>query len=120
VNVASPRSLILSLGVTLLLGFVFGSIYSWVAGKALAYCVGTALFILGVLVLVIGLLGAVEPREGWATGKNRTGRRSVAAQVTREHPNLEEASPLQLGVWGVLVGLPLIAMGLVAFSLAAA
>ncbi|MGH2752978.1 MAG: hypothetical protein ACRDLB_00965 [Actinomycetota bacterium] len=119
-NVSSPRGLMLSFGVSLLLALVLGSLYSWIGNKGLLYCIGTVLFVLGVLVLVIGLLGAVEPKEGWATGSKRTGRRSVAAQVTREHPNLEEATPLQLGAWGVIVGLPLIALGLVAFGFAAA
>jgi hypothetical protein len=119
-NVSSPRSLMLSFGAALVFSVVLGSMYAWLADKVLAYAIGTVLFIVGVVVLVVGLLGALEPKHGWATGKKSTGRRSMAAQVTRDHPELEEATPLQLGVWGVLVGLPLIVLALVAFNVSAA
>jgi hypothetical protein len=118
-NVSSPRSLILSFVTALVISVVLGSIYAWLGDKLWLYATGTFLFILGVIVLVIGLLGAVEPKDGWATDRKRAGRRSVAATVTREHPELEEASPIQLGVWGALVGLPLIALALVAFTISA-
>jgi predicted PurR-regulated permease PerM len=119
-SVSSPRALVISFVVALLLSVVLGSIYAWLGDKIWAYAVGTILFVVGVIVLVIGLLGAVEPKEGWATRKKREGRKSMGAQVTRDHPELEEATPIQLGAWGVLVGTPLIVLALVAFSVSAA
>ena len=119
-NVASPRALILSFVTALGLSLVLGSLFAWLGDKVWFYAVGAVMFIIGVIVLVIGLLGAVEPKEGWATGKRNRGRRSLAAAVTRDHPELEEASPIQLGVWGAMVGLPLIALSFVAFTISAA
>ena len=116
-NVSSPRALVISFVSALVFSVVLGSIYAWLGDKILAYAIGTVLFLVGLIVLVIGLLGAIEPKEGWATRRKEPGRRSVAAQVTREHPELEEATPIQLGVWGALVGLPLIGLALVAFGL---
>ena len=105
-NVSSPRALILSFVTAVFLGVVLGSFYSWLGDKVWSYAVGAALFVIGIVVLVIGLLGAVEPKDGWASRKKDRGRRSVAATVTREHPELEEASPIQLGVWGAVGGAP--------------
>ena len=118
-SVSSPRALLLSFTVAIVTSLVIGSIYAWLGSKVWAYAVGTVLFIIGIIVLVVGLLGAVEPKDGWATRKKTEGRRSVAVQVTREHPELNEATPAQLGAWGALVGLPLIGLGLLAFSVSA-
>ena len=118
-SVSSPRALLLSFVVAIFASLVIGSIYSWLGDKVWAYCVGTVLFIIGIMVLVVGLLGALEPKDGWATRRKAQGRRSVAAKVTREHPELNEATPAQLGTWGALVGLPLVALAILAFSVSA-
>ncbi len=99
---------------------VLGTVYALVADKLLVYGIGTMSFVVDTIVLAMGLLGALEPEEGWATQKRtKGGRRSLGAQVTQQHPDLEDASPLALGVWGVLVGAPLIGLAFLAFNLAA-
>ena len=114
-NVAGPRSLLLSLLAGIALSVFFGSLYSWLGGRIWVYAVGTMLFIFGIITLCMGLLGAVEPPEGWATRKGGDGRRSFASQLA---PPGEETSPYALGVWGVVVGGPMIVLALLAFSLA--
>jgi len=118
-NVSHPRALIVSLGVALGLAIVTGIVYALLADKILVYGIGTMLFVVGVVALAMGLLGALEPEEGWATQKRTRGRRSMAAKVTQQHPDLDDQSPLALGVWGVVVGGPLIALAFLAFNVAA-
>lgn len=115
-DVASPRALILSLISGIALSVVFGSLYSWMGDRLWVYGVGTMLFIFGVIALCMGLLGAVEPPEGWATRKPTQGRRSFAAQIANSGGDGHQGSPYALAVWGVLVGGPMIGLALLAFS----
>lgn len=115
-NVASPRALLASLAAGLLLSLVFGSLYSWLGDRLWTYGVATMLFIFGTISLCMGLLGALEPPEGWATRKRPPGRRSLASQVANQRGENEEVSPYALAVWGVVVGSPMIALSLLLFS----
>jgi hypothetical protein len=119
-HVSSPRALIVSFVIGLAFSVIVGSIYAWLADKILAYAIGSILFIVGLIVFVIGLLGALEPQDGWASDRKKRGRRSMAAQMARQRPEIQEATPAQLGVWGALVGLPLIGLAIVAFNVSAA
>jgi hypothetical protein len=121
-KVSGPRALLISLGVGFAIGLVSGSLFALIFDKVWLYGVGTMLFITGLIAFVMGMLGALEPREGWATGKgtkaqDRAGRHSLSARFTEEHPQVEDASPLSLAVWGALVGLPLIGLSMIAFAL---
>lgn len=122
-KLSSLRALLISLGVGLSIGLGAGTVFALVFDKVWTYGVGTMLFITGLIVLVMGLLGALEPKGGWATARGTQaqdrGRRALAARVTEEHPELEEASALSLAVWAVGVGFPLIALSILAFYLAA-
>lgn len=118
-NVASPRSLLMSLAAGIALGVVIGSLYAWLADKIWVYGVGTMLFIFGVISLSMGLLGGLEPEEGWATKRRTQERRSFASQLAGSRGNIEEVSPYALAIWGVAVGGPMILLSLLAFSLAA-
>lgn len=122
-RVSSLRALGISLGIGLAIGVIAGTLYALIFDKVVIYGIGTMLFITGLVVLVIGILGAVEPEEGWATGRGtqaaQRDRRALGARLTREHPAFEEASPWALAIWGAGVGLPLVGLGMVAFYLAA-
>jgi hypothetical protein len=98
----------LSFGICLLLAIAGGVVFAVLADR-----------VLGIIVLGMGLLGATEPPEGWATKKDAQGRRSVAARAASELPEVEGVSSLALVVWAVAVGGALIALSLLAFSLAA-
>ena len=118
-NVAGPRVLAVSLGSALALSVVTGSLYAWLADKVWSYAVGTMMFIIGAFVLALGLLGAIEPPEGWAsTRKKQEGRRSMAMKVVEQNPGVEAPSGWALAVWGVVVGGPLIGLSLWAFAAA--
>jgi hypothetical protein len=120
-RVSSPRVLGVSLVVCLVVAVTGGIAFALVAGKLLAHGIGTALFVVGIAVLGIGLLGATEPSEGWATRRRRDaegpGRRSFAARVADEHPAVDGASSLALAVWGFAVGGTLICLAFLAFYL---
>jgi hypothetical protein len=109
----------LSFGICLLLAIAGGVVFAVLADRVLAHGLGTGLFVVGIIVLGMGLLGATEPPEGWATKKDAQGRRSVAARAASELPEVEGVSSLALVVWAVAVGGALIALSLLAFSLAA-
>ncbi|CAN5718755.1 hypothetical protein BH24ACT26_BH24ACT26_21600 [soil metagenome] len=119
VRTSGPKVLAVSLGICLFLALVGGALFAALADRVLAYGLGTGLFLVGIIVLGMGLLGAAEPPEGWATRKGTQGRRSVAARAAKEHPDFEGASSLALAVWSIAVGGSLIALSLLAFSLAA-
>ncbi|MGI8774182.1 MAG: hypothetical protein ACR2KQ_04080 [Actinomycetota bacterium] len=118
---AHPRVLAVSCGVGLAISLVAGTLFAWLGDKLWLYAVGTMLFISGMIALVVGLSGALEPREGWATGRGARSQeaqvRSIARQVTNEHPGLEDRSGWALAVWGVVVGGGLIALAMLAFAI---
>ena len=116
-NVAGPRALIISLVSGIALSIVFGSLYAWLGDRLWTYGVGTMLFIFGIIALCMGLLGAVEPPDGWATRKPTEGRRSFASQIAGSQGDGHQTSPYALAVWGVLVGGPMILLAMWAFSL---
>ena len=103
----------------LFVSLVLGSLYAWLADKIWMYGVGTVLFILGTIALCMGLLGGLEPEDGWATRRRTPERRSFASQIAGSHPEIEETSPWALAIWGVVVGGPMILLSIGAFSLAA-
>jgi len=118
-HVSSPKVMGVSLGVCLVLALVGGALFAVLGDRVLAHGLGTGLFVVGIVVLGMGLLGATEPPEGWASRKGKQGRRSMAARAASELPEGEGVSSLALVVWAVAVGGSLIALSLVAFSLAA-
>ena len=114
-NVASPRVLAISLLSGIALSVFFGSLYSWLGDRLWVYGVGTMLFIFGIVALCMGLLGATEPPEGWATRKPTDGRRSFASQIAGAGEG-SEVSPYALAIWGIFVGGPMILLAFLAFS----
>lgn len=122
-NVSNAKVIGLSLLIGATLGIVSGIVFALVFDKQVIYGIGAMLFLTGLIAFVMGILGAVEPSEGWATGRGtRTqearGRRSLAARVSEEHPRIQDASGWALAAWGTLVGLPLIGLSWLAFYLA--
>lgn len=118
---AHPRVLAVSLGAGIAISLVGGTLFAWLGDKLWLYGVGTMLFISGMIALVVGLSGALEPREGWATGKGthsaEARARSIARQITDEHPRLEDRSGWALAIWGIVVGGGLIALAMIAFTI---
>jgi hypothetical protein len=122
-QLSSIRVLALCLGVGLLLGVVGGTVYALFTDKVIAYGIGTALLITGVVAMALGLLGATEPPEGWSLKRrvpgDATPRRGFAARATYANPSMSRrVSSASLAVWGLVVGGGLIAFGAVAFSFA--
>jgi hypothetical protein len=120
-QVSHPRILGVSLLIGLGLGLGGGVVYALVAGKVIAHGIGTGLFVVGAVALLMGLLGATEPQEGWATKPGTEAemrRRSTVARLAREHPDIDRVTSLGLAVWGVAVGGSLVALSMVAFFLA--
>lgn len=92
-----------------------GLLYAWLADKVAFHGIGTGLFIIGILALGVGLTGAAEPEQGWSS-KRAEGRRSVASRLVSEEA--VEISSKAMAAWAVLVGLPLVVLSMIAFSLA--
>lgn len=111
------RVLAISFGVGLALALVLGFVWALVADKVIAHGVGGGLFLVGIVALALGLLGATEPPQGWRS--SRDGRRSLAVQLASDHPDVERVTSLDLFIWGIVVGGGLIALSMVAFSIAA-
>ncbi len=122
-NASNVRVIGISLLVGTGIGVAAGTLFAIFFDRQVLYAIGAMLFITGLIALVMGLLGAIEPSEGWATGPKTGeaagGRRSLAARVAEEHPGVEDSSGWALAAWGALVGLPLIALSWLAFYLAA-
>jgi hypothetical protein len=120
-SIASPRVLLISIGVGLALSVLLGGIYSLLGERSFLYAIGTVSFVLGLVALAVGLLGGAEPQEGWATGRGanrrQEGRRSMVAKATREADAIEEVTSGALIAWGVIVGGGLIVLSMVAFGL---
>jgi hypothetical protein len=122
-QLSNIRVLALCLGGGLVLGIVGGSVYAMIADKIIAYGIGTALLVIGVIAMALGLLGATEPPEGWSLKRrvpgDATPRRGFAARATYANPTMSRrVSSASLAIWGVVVGGGLIAFGAVAFSFA--
>ena len=96
-------------------GVAGGLVYVWLADKVAFHGIGTGLFIIGILALGVGLTGAAEPEQGWSS-KRAEGRRSVASRLISEEA--VEISSKAMAAWAVLVGLPLLALSMISFSLA--
>lgn len=113
------------LGVSLLGCVAFsvlaGVLYAWLAHKLVWFGIGTALFLVGLLALALGFLGAAEPAGGWATNHGRrtgrAGRRSLAARVAGDVPEDGEISSWELAVWAVVVGGGSVVLAMAAFAL---
>lgn len=106
----------ISLGGGAAAGIIGGLVYAWLADKIVYHGIGTALFIIGILALGVGLTGAAEPAEGWSSKRAR-GRRSVASRIVSEEA--VEITSMALAVWALMVGIPLIALSMLAFWAAA-
>jgi hypothetical protein len=121
-QLSNPKVLGISLLVGLGVAIAGGVIFALVAGRVLAHGIGTGLFVVGAVALVMGLLGATEPAQGWATKPGTAAenerRRSLAARVAKEHPDIEKVTSLGLAIWGIAVGGTLIALSMVAFVMA--
>lgn len=118
-RLTSPRVLAASVVAGGLCGAAAGAVFALAAGRVLVYGVGAGLFVAGLVVLAVGLLGAVEPPTGWATGPGAgSGRRGLLARLVEDSGDARPGS-LQLAAWGAIVGGGLIATSMVAFRLAA-
>jgi hypothetical protein len=116
-QVLSGRVIVVSLLVCLVISVAGGLAYALLGDRVVAHGIGTGLLVIGIIVLWMALLGATEPREGWASRKRAAGRRSVAARLAADR-ELEGVSSLSLAVWGIVVGGSLVGLSLVAFYLA--
>jgi hypothetical protein len=119
-SVLSVRVLVVSFLVCLALGLLGGFLFALLADRVVAHGVGAGLFVVGIIVLCMALMGATEPPEGWASRRRAEagGRRSVAARVASDRANVTGVSSLSLAVWGLTIGGSLIVLALVAFDLA--
>lgn len=118
-NLYNLKVLLASLGGGALAGILGGVLYAWLGHRSLMYGIGTGLFVVSLACLGLGLLGAIEPSQGWATHRGMDGRRSLVARVASEHPDIEEVSSFEIFVWGVVVGGGLMAASFWAYGLAA-
>lgn len=120
-SVSHPRALFFSILVGTAIAVVAGGLFSLFGDRQLLYSIGSMLFGAGLIALALGLLGATEPSEGWATGvgkrRRQEGRRSLAAKLANQKPDLHQSSPWELAVWGVVVGGGLIGLSMLAFAL---
>lgn len=122
-QLSSLRVLAICLAIGLGLGIIGGGIYAVVADKVVAYGIGAALLVLGLIAMALGLLGATEPPDGWSLKRrvpgDETPRRSIAARATYENPQLSNrVSGVSLLVWAIVVGGGLIGFASLAFFIA--
>jgi hypothetical protein len=96
-----------------------GLVFAWLGHRSLEYGIGTGLFFVSLVCLGLGLLGATEPEEGWASRRGVEGRRSFMARVAGDHPGVERVSSAELFVWGLVVGGGIMAASFVMYGLAA-
>jgi hypothetical protein len=108
------KVLVVSLALAAAGGIVGGVVFAWLDHRSVYYGVGTGLFIVSLICLGLGLLGATEPNEGWR--RSAQGRRSLVARVATEHPEIERVSSIELFVWGLVVGGGLMAASFVAYA----
>jgi MFS family permease len=120
VRVLSVRVLVVSFLVCLGLGLVGGLLFALVADRLVAHGIGTGLFVVGIVVLSMALMGATEPPQGWASRRRAetAGRRSLAARFATDRARVQEVSSMSLAVWGVTIGGALIGLSLLAFYVA--
>lgn len=120
-TVSHPRALAISLGVGIGSALIFGTLFAVFGDRDFAWAVGTMLMVLGLIALTMGLLGATEPEDGWATGvgssRRQEGRRSLAAQVSEQAPGVVRSTSVHLAVWGLVVGGGMIGLSFLAFAL---
>lgn len=118
-RLSNVRVLGVSLAGGVALGGLGGLVFALVSGRMVAYGIGTGLFVVGLVALGVGLLGATEPPEGWSAGPRRSpleGRRSLVARLAGEHPSVDHVSSASIGVWGVVVGGGLIGLSMLVFA----
>ncbi|MEA2507416.1 MAG: hypothetical protein QOH48_2034 [Actinomycetota bacterium] len=113
------KVLLVSIAVAAAGGVAGGLVYAWFSHRSLSYGIGTGLFVMSLICLAMGLLGATEPSEGWAAHRGVDGRKSVVARLATEHPDIEDVSSFELFVWGIVVGGGLMAASFAAYGLAA-
>lgn len=130
-NVLAARPvgvLLVSLVIGIALGVVFGLLYAIAADKLILYGIGTAWLLIGLIALGMGLMGALEPPRGWATGIGRgrgwqekpEGTRSSLMGRVAEEATDAKVSSIALGIWAFVVGGGLIALAMLAFALSSA
>jgi hypothetical protein len=116
-RLSNLRILFISLGVGIGVGFLGGLAWAALADKVVWHGIGTGWVILGIIAFGVGMIGATEPPNGWATGsKRRERRRNAIRLATEEHPRMQTATSLDLAVWGLVVGGGLIGLAMLAFS----
>ena len=123
----SIRLIGVSFAVCLTVGVVAGLLFAWLGHRDMWYALGTGLVIVGLVALAMGLLGATEPKEGWATSRGRIGGRGREGSVPGERQSMmarvgtdsQQMSSWEMVVWGVVVGGGLLLLGGGCFALAA-
>jgi hypothetical protein len=113
------KALLASITVAATGGIIGGLVYAWLGDRSVMYGIGTGLFVVSLVCLGLGLLGATEPSEGWAAHRGLDGRRSLVARIATEHPDIDRVSSVELVVWGLVVGGGVMAASFVAYALAA-
>lgn len=123
-GIAHARVLALSLGAGAALGAFGGAAYALVTGRGVLYGVATGVFLVGLLALALGLLGATEPPEGWSSRRRRRrvaetdeGRRSLASRLAGDVGTIDRVTTLGLVVWAAVVGGGLLVVSLFLFAL---
>lgn len=120
-HISHPKVLGISLLSGVLAAAIVGFFFVVVGDWEFMYAWATVMLVLGLIGLAMGLLGATEPPDGWATGRGsnrrQAGRRSLMAQVSERAPGDTKTESLSLAVWGIAVGGGLILLSMLAFSL---
>ncbi|MFP5297795.1 MAG: hypothetical protein ACLGHL_02250 [Actinomycetota bacterium] len=120
-NVSHPKALLISIASGIVVSIAGAILFVLLGEWDFVYALGSMLLIVGLMALALGLLGAVEPPEGWATGRGRNrrqvGRRSILAQVGTQGTGAQETESLSLAAWGIIVGGSHLLLGVLAFSL---
>jgi MFS family permease len=119
VTLYHAKALLASIAVAAAGGIIGGLLYAWLGDRSVMYGIGTGLFVVSLICLGLGLLGATEPNEGWAAHRGVDGRRSLVARIATEHPDIDRVSSVELVVWGLVVGGGIMAASFVAYALAA-
>lgn len=120
-GIARLRVLAASLGFGAAIGATAGAMWALFSDREVLYGIATGLFLVGVVALAVGLLGATEPPEGWTTRRRsrrdaEDGRRSLASRLAGDVGTVEGITALGLVLWALVVGGGLLGLSLLLFA----